>query len=108
MRLVAATLIWGAMVVAAVAAPGQCTVSGYDTFDCDVALDGQGLTFALPDGQTFAFALTGADEGVAYIIGTDARPGSSPEELRGFAAVDGKPGCWARSDEFEFCVLVEE
>lgn len=108
MRLVAATLIWGAMVVAASAAPGQCTVTGYDAFACDVALDGQGLTFALPDGKTFAFALTGADEGAAYVINADAAPGSLPEELRGFAAVDGEPGCWARGDDFEFCVLVEE
>lgn len=108
MKFVAATLIWGAMVLAASAAPGQCTVSGYDTFDCDVALDGQGLTFGLPDGRTFAFALTGEDEGAAYLIDADAAPGSLPEELRGFAAVDGKPGCWARDEDFEFCVLVEE
>ncbi|WEK05409.1 MAG: hypothetical protein P0Y65_03895 [Candidatus Devosia phytovorans] len=108
MKCVAATLIWGAMVMAVSAAPGQCTVTGYGTFECDVALDGQGLTFGLPDGGLFAFALTGEDEGAAYLAGADTAPGALPEELRGLVAVDGKPGCWARDDEFEFCVLVEE
>lgn len=108
MKFVAATLIWGAMVVAASAAPGQCTVSGYGTFNCDVVTDGGGLTFALPDGRTFAFALLEEGVGSAYLIAGDAAPGALPEELRGFAAVDGKPGCWARDEDFEFCVLVAE
>ncbi|KRA50205.1 hypothetical protein ASD80_16760 [Devosia sp. Root635] len=98
----------GAMVTLAAAAPGQCMVTGYDTFDCDVALDGGGLTFALPDGKTFAFTLTEGGTGSAFLIEADARPGQMPEELRDFRAVDGRPGCWARGEDFEFCVLVEQ
>lgn len=98
----------GLMAVAAAAAPGQCTVTGYGTFDCDVVTDGGGLTFDLPDGRTFAFALLEEGRGSAYLIGADAAPGSLPEELAGFAAVDGQPGCWARDEDFEFCVLVAE
>lgn len=98
----------GGTIVSAAAAPGQCTVSGYDTFDCDVALDGDGLTFALPDGKTFAFTLTGADVGVAFLIAADPSPGQRPEELHAFRAVDGQPGCWARDEDFAFCVLVEQ
>lgn len=98
----------GAMAVAAYAAPGQCMVTGYGTFDCDVALDGGGLTFGLPDGKTFAFALLEDGVGEAYLNAADAAPGARPVVLDGLLAVDGKPGCWAREDEFEFCVLVAE
>ncbi len=108
MRLLGAALIWGAMSAVALAAPAQCEVTGYGTFDCDVALDGAGLTFALPDGQTFVFALTEADVGMAYLIGADARPGQRPDELREFRAVDGRPGCWARDEDYQFCVLVQQ
>ena len=94
---------------AAVAAPGQCDVSGFDTFDCDVALDGGGLTFALPDGQTFAFALVEDGEGLGYLIAPDAKPGERPEELGTFEAIAGEPGCWAGEREIaRFCVLVEQ
>jgi len=98
----------GATVTLAAAAPGQCTVTGYDTFDCDVALDGGGLTFALPDGRTFAFTLVEEGVGTAFLIAEDAEPGQRPEELREFRAVDGKPGCWARDEDYEFCVLVQQ
>lgn len=98
----------GMMTVLAAAAPGQCTVTGYDTFDCDVALDGGGLTFALPDGRTFAFALLEEGVGEAYLIAADAAPGAPPEVLGGLLAVADKPGCWARDEDFEFCVLVAE
>jgi hypothetical protein len=98
----------GAMTTAAMAAPGQCTVTGYDTFDCDVALDGSGLTFGLPDGRTFAFTLIEEGVGTAFMIAADARPGQLPEELREFRPVDDRPGCWARDESFEFCVLVEQ
>jgi len=98
----------GAMVTLAAGAPGQCTVTGYDTFDCDVALDGGGLTFVLPDGKTFAFTLTEDGVGTAFLIAADARPGQVPEALREFRAVEGRPGCWARGDDFEFCVLVAQ
>ncbi|SEQ01988.1 hypothetical protein SAMN05428969_1568 [Devosia sp. YR412] len=108
MKFVAATLIWGAMAVAAYAAPGQCTMTGYGTFDCDVALDGGGLTFGLPDGRTFAFALEQDGVGTGYLIEADAAPGSRPDEIEDLSPVDGQPGCWARDDDFAFCVLVAE
>ena len=92
----------------AAAAPGQCTVTGFDTFDCDVALDGGGLTFALPDGTTFAFTLIEEGVGTAFLIAADAEPGQRPEELREFRAVDGQPGCWARDEDYQFCVLVQQ
>jgi len=96
------------MMTAAAATPGQCTVTGYDTFDCDVALDGSGLTFALPDGRTFAFTLTEEGVGTAFLIEPDAAPGRPPEALREFRPVDGKPGCWARDEDYAFCVLVQQ
>src|SRR5689334_17474412 len=65
----------------AMAAPGQCTVGDYGTFDCDVATDGGGVTFALPDGRTFAFAAIGPGEGLGYLIEKDAKPGQRPDEL---------------------------
>ena len=108
MRLVVATLIWGAMAVAGYAAPGQCTVSGYGAFDCDVVTDGGGLTFGLPDGRTFAFALMQEGVGSGYLIEADAAPGSRPDELQDLLPVDGKDGCWAHEDDFEFCVLIEQ
>ena len=93
----------------AVAAPGQCEVSGFDSFDCDVAMDGGGLTFALPDGEIFAFALVEDGEGLGYLIAPDARPGQRPEELGTFTPIEGEPGCWAGERDIErFCVLVEE
>lgn len=98
----------GAMVTLAAAAPGQCTITGYDTFDCDVALDGGGLTFTLPDGQIFAFTLIEDGVGTAYLIDPEAVPGRRPQELHEFRAVEGKPGCWAREEDYEFCVLVQQ
>ncbi|KKC34699.1 hypothetical protein [Devosia psychrophila] len=103
-----AAAVLGAMAVAGYAAPGQCTVSGYSAFDCDVVTDGGGLTFGLPDGRTFAFALMEEGVGMGYLIEADAAPGARPEEIHDLLAVDGKPGCWAREDEFEFCVLIEQ
>ena len=103
-----AAAVTGAMATLAMAAPGQCTVTGYDTFDCDVALDGGGLTFELPDGRTFAFTLVEEGVGTAFLIAADAEPGERPEELRAFTAVEGRPGCWARDEDYEFCVLVQQ
>lgn len=108
LRLLTAALIWGAMVAGAAAAPGQCTVTGYDTFDCEVALDGSGLTFALPDGSIFAFAIDDEGAGTGYLVAPAGAAGSLPDEIRGLDAVEGKPGCWARDDEFEFCVLIQQ
>ena len=98
----------GGMVTLAAGAPGQCMVSGYGTFDCDVTLDGGGLTFALPAGETFAFTLTGEDVGTAFLIAADARPGQVPDDLGPFHAVADKAGCWAQDEGVEFCVLVEQ
>jgi hypothetical protein len=108
MRFLMATLVWGAMAAAASAAAGECSVTGYDTFDCDVVLDGGGLTFGLPDGGIFAFALLADGVGEAYLIAPGSAPGQPPQMLRDLRPVDGKAGCWAREDAFEFCALVEE
>ena len=97
----------GLMTVMASAAPGQCSVTGLDTFDCEVVLDGGGLTFDLPDGRTFAFAVMEEGQGTGYLIAADAAPGSLPNALPGLVAVEGKPGCWAR-DDFEFCAMIEQ
>lgn len=107
-----------AMAGGATAAPGQCLVTGYETFPCDVALDGGGLAFDLPDGQTFAFALIEPELGVAYIDrnteGYDDDTGENyqyvrPKELGEFRPVAGEAGCWASTgDDFRFCVLVEK
>ena len=111
-RVILATAVvaaaMGAMVTLAAATPGQCTVAGFDTFDCDVALDGGGLTFELPDGKTFAFTLSEEGVGTAFLIAADAQPGQRPEELGQFSAVEGEPGCWARDEDYQFCVLVEQ
>jgi len=109
MKLVVGALVWGAMVTMAGAATGQCSVTGYGTFDCDVTLDGGGLTFDLPDGQTLAFALTEADLGVAYLISADAAPGALPTELHEFRPIEGEAGCWesTRAD-YKFCAAFVE
>lgn len=96
------------MVVVAAAAPGQCSVTGYDNFDCDVALDGGGLTFDLPDGGIFAFTVIEEDLGEVYLIAADAAPGQPPRVLRDFRPLDGQPGCWARDADYQFCVLLEQ
>jgi hypothetical protein len=96
-------------IAVAAAAPGQCTISDLGSFSCDVAVDGDGLTFSLPDGRIFAFALDedGAG-GTGYLIDMDASPGKRPEEVGQLVPVEGKPGCWARDDEFRFCAMVEQ
>ena len=98
----------GVMAGAAWAVPGQCMVSGYGTFPCEVVLDGGGMAFELPDGQTWAFALTAPDEGQGYLIGADARPGSPPVALGGFTRGAGEDGCWIHDESLQFCVLVEQ
>ncbi|WP_224703028.1 hypothetical protein [Devosia aquimaris] len=109
MRFVVGALIWGAMAVAATAAPGQCVVRDGAAFDCDVALDGSGLTFALPDGQVFAFALIEDGVGVGYLVAPDAAPGSRPDELGQMVPVPDKPGCWMGGrDDFSFCAQVAQ
>lgn len=102
-------VVTGIGTMATLAAPGQCTVTGYDSFPCEVTLDGGGLTFGLPDGQTFAFALVAEGKGQAYRISPDAGPGRIPDDLGTFKAVEDEAGCWASTrDEFRFCVLVQQ
>ncbi len=114
-----AAVVAGLGATAAAATPGQCTVTGYDTFPCEVTLDGGGLTFDLPDGQTFAFALIEPELGMAYIDrnnaeGYDDATGEGyqyvrPKELGEFRPVEGEAGCWVSGgDDFRFCVLVEQ
>jgi len=110
------TLLTGTMLIAslalavpALAASGQCSLTGFDTFDCDVEMDGGGLTFALPDTQVFAFALVEADEGLGYLIAADATPGERPDELGTFLPLAAEPGCWfAEAKEIKFCAMVFE
>lgn len=98
------------MAGAAMAAPGLCSMTDYGTFDCDVTMDGAGLTFVLPDGQTFAFALVEEDEGLGYLIAPDARPGQRPDELGSFSPDEAEAGCWIsdRKSEVRFCALVAQ
>ena len=108
--MLAAALLAGAamMVIPAWAQPGQCSVTGAGTFACDVVVDGGGFSFGLPNGAVLAFTLSEPGLGTAYLIESDARPGQRPRELKDFAAVPDRPGCWAREDGFEFCALVFE
>lgn len=108
MTVVAAVLVGAATIaMPAWAQPGQCSVTGFGTFDCDVVLDGGGLTFGLPDGSTLAFTLDEAEHGDAYLSAADAQPGESPRQLPDFMP-GAKPGCWMRADGFEFCAMVFE
>lgn len=98
-----------ALAAPALAASGQCFLTGYDMFDCEVTTDGGGLTFGLPDGQTFAFALTSEDQGEGYRIAADARPGQPPVGLGTFVSLTDEPGCWqAERGETRFCAMVFE
>lgn len=98
-----------ALAAPALAVSGQCSLTGYDEFDCEVETDGAGLTFALPDGQTFAFALTEENQGLGYLLAADAKPGQLPDELGAFTPIADEPGCWqAERNETKFCALVFE
>lgn len=109
MKFVGAVLIWGVLAGAAMAAPGQCSVTGFAPFDCDVVLDGDGLTFALTDGQVLAFAASDVGKGMVYLAPADAMPGQPPVALGAFSAKPNAPGCWANGrDDFEFCALVAQ
>lgn len=97
------------LAVPALAVSGQCSMTGFSSFDCDVETDGGGLSFPLPSGDTFTFALTTPETGLGYSIAVDAAPGERPTELGTFSAVDREPGCWhSDRDETKFCVLVAE
>jgi hypothetical protein len=109
-RHTGAVLAFGlALAVPASAAPGQCSFTGYDSFDCTVELDGGGLAFALPDGDTFVFAATGDGQGNGYRIPAGTGPGRPPVELGRFDSLGDEPGCWQSPQaDIKFCVLVEE
>lgn len=98
-----------ALAVPATAAPGQCSITGFDTFECDVVMDGGGLTFGLPDGEIFAFALVAENRGQGYRIPAGSRPGQRPVELGVFRPVEGEPGCWLGDrDEIRFCASIAQ
>ena len=108
MMLAAAMIAGAAISTPAAAQPGQCSVTGIGTFDCEVVVDGGGFSFGLPDGDVLAFTLTEPSAGLAYLVRADAKPGQSPRELDEFAAVPGKPGCWAAENGYQFCAMVFE
>jgi hypothetical protein len=108
MMLAAAIFAGAAVSTPALAQPGQCSVTGLGTFDCDVVVDGGGFSFATPDGDVLAFTLVEPHLGLAYLIPSNAKPGQRPRELDEFTPVLGKPGCWAGQDDYQFCALVFE
>jgi hypothetical protein len=108
MMLAAAIFAAAAIGGPATAQPGQCSVTGWGTFDCDVVVDGGGFSFGLPDGAMLAFTLTEPDIGLAYLIPADSEPGQRPRPQGEFQPVNGKPGCWANQDGYEFCAMVFE
>jgi hypothetical protein len=103
----AALLVGLALAAPAAAAPGQCSMTGYDAFDCDVTVDGGGITFALPSGETFVFAHEANGEGLGYLIAAEPQPGRYPEELGRFVPVEGEDGCWlGDKDGITFCAAL--
>ncbi len=100
----AVLLVGLAFAVPANGAEGQCSVTGFGDFACDLTVDGGGITFALPDGRSFVFAHVSDGEGLGYISVADPRPGNYPEELGAFAPVEGEDGCWfGAKDGITFC-----
>ena len=88
------------------AEPAQCSASGFGDFDCELARDGGGLTFALPDGRVFAFALVSDTEGLGYIGAAGAL---YPDELGTMTPAPDAPGCWVGGkDDFSFCAQVAQ
>lgn len=109
MRFLGVALIWGLMASVAQAEPAQCSVTDFGTFDCNLARDGAGLTFLLPNGQVFAFALTGDGEGSGYLGPSPQAPEAAPIELGRMTPAIGAPGCWVGGKNgFAFCVQVFE
>ncbi|QQR40156.1 hypothetical protein [Devosia rhizoryzae] len=98
-----------ALAAPAGAAPGQCSMTGYGDFSCDVAVDGGGISFVLPDRQVFVFAHQANSEGFGYLIEDRARAGARPDELGAFAPIEGEPGCWfGPKDEITFCAALKQ
>lgn len=110
------TFLTGVVIVAgfalaapAAAAPGECSITGYNDFPCDISVDGGGITFDLPDGETFVFVHGGDDQGMGYLIPAQSDPGDRPRELGNFEPVHGEAGCWfGERDEITFCAALEQ
>lgn len=110
------SLTTGALLVAgialatpAMAASGQCSMTGLGQFACDVSVDGGGIVFALPDGRTLVFSHQGNGEGNGYLMPETAQPGRAPVDLGHFAPDTGKAGCWVgEKDGTKFCVAVQQ
>lgn len=106
--LAAAILAGAAISTPAWAQPGQCSVTGLGTFDCDVVVDGGGFSFTFPDGNVLAFTLIEPSLGLAFLIRSDAKPGQRPRELGEFTPAPDNAGCWAGNNGYQFCALVFE
>lgn len=106
MMLVAAITVAATVSTPAMAQPGQCSVTGYGPFACDLVVDGGGFSFALPNGDTLVFTPVDLELGLVFLIPDDAKPGQRPRELGEFAAVPNEPGCWIDEDDYQFCALV--
>jgi len=103
----ATLLVSLALAVPAIGAPGQCSITGQGLFDCDVTVDGGGITFALPSGETFVFAHEADGEGLGYLIPAEPQPGRYPQELGRFAPIAEEPGCWlGDKDGTKFCAAL--
>ena len=110
-NLVTGAVLVGSLALAAPAdaAPGQCSMTGYGDFACEVTVDGGGITFALPDGETFVFAHEAEGAGLGYLIAAEPQPGQRPDELGRFSPVEGQEGCWfGAEDEITFCAALEQ
>lgn len=105
MFVTGAVLLAGlALAVPANAAPGQCSVTGYDTFDCDVSVDGGGIAFLLPDGRSFVFAHVSNGAGIGYLGAAGQR---YPQDLGSFLPVEGEDGCWlGERSGIKFCAAL--
>ena len=73
-----------------------------------MVVDGDGFSFALPDGDVLAFTLVEPSLGLAFLIPNGAKPGLRPRELGEFIPLLGQPGCWVGEDDHQFCALVFE
>lgn len=105
----AALLFSCALAAPALGASGECSFTGFDSFACDVAVDGGGITFELPSGDVFVFAHEGDEVGLGYLIAANSQPGRSPNQLGRFMPMAHEDGCWyAPEKEITFCARIAE
>lgn len=105
----AALLFSCALAAPALGASGECSFTGFDSFACDVAVDGGGITFELPSGDVFVFAHEGDEVGLGYLIAANSQPGRSPTQLGRFMPMAHEDGCWyAPEKEITFCARIAE